>query len=109
MDREEILNRSRKENEGRRDEREMAAHGHASRVGMLVGAFVCVALVLASEFLFHIPEIGWVGWLVYFTMQGAGNIVLYKDLKNPKSLTWGIVELVMATLFAVVLVLKSVV
>lgn len=109
MDRDEVLKRSRKENEGQRDEREMAAHGHASRIGMLVGAFVCVALVLASEFLFHIPEIGFVGWLVYFTMQGAGNIVLYKDLGNPRSLTWGIIELAIATLFAVVLVWKNVV
>jgi len=109
MDREEILKRSRKENEGQHDEREMAAHGHASRVGMLVGAFVCVALVLASEFIFHIPEIGWVGWLVYFTMQGTGNIVLFKDLGNRKSLIWGVVELVFAVLFAVVLVVKSVV
>lgn len=109
MNKEEILKMSREENEGRHDEREMIAFGTASRVGMLVGALVCVLLVLASEFLFHIPEIGWVGWLVYFAMQGSSNIVLYKDLKIRRNLVWGIIELAFAIAFVVVLVVKSVV
>ena len=109
MNKEEILKMSREENEGRHDEREMIAFGTASRVGMLVGALVCVLLVLASEFLFHIPEIGWVGWLVYFAMQGSSNIVLYKDSKIRKNLVWGIIELAFAIAFVVVLVVKSVV
>lgn len=109
MNKEEILKMSREENEGRHDEREMIAFGTASRVGMLVGALVCVLLVLASEFLFHIPEIGLVGWLVYFAMQGSSNIVLYKDLKIRRNLVWGITELAFAVAFAVVLVVKSVV
>ena len=82
MNKEEILKMSREENEGRHDECEMMAYGTASRVGMLVGAIICAVLVFASELLFHIPEIGLVGWLVYFAMQGSGSIVLYKKLKN---------------------------
>ncbi|MBE6639879.1 MAG: hypothetical protein E7616_10660 [Ruminococcaceae bacterium] len=109
MDKDEILKMSREENEGRHDEREMIAYGTASRVGMFVGAIICAALVFASELLFHIPEIGLVGWLVYFAMQGSGNIVLYKDLKNRRNLIWGVVEIVFAIAFAVVLVIRSVV
>ena len=45
MDREEILKMSRKENEGKRDERERLELDAASRVGMFTGLFVCMALV----------------------------------------------------------------
>lgn len=109
MNKEQILKMSREENEGRHDEREMIAYGTASRVGMLVGALLCALLVVASEFLFCIPEIGLVGWLVYFSMQGSANIVLYKDLKIRRNLIWGIIEIVFAVAFIVVLVVKSVV
>lgn len=109
MNKEEVLKMSREENAGRHDEREMIAFGTASRVGMFVGALVCVLLVLASKFLFRNPEIGLVGWLVYFTMQGSSNMVLYKDLKIRRNLIWGIIELACAVAFVVVLVVKSVV
>ena len=109
MNKDEVLKMSREENEGRHDEREIIAFGTASRTGMLVGALVCVLLVFASELLFHIQEIGLVGWLVYFAMQGSSNIVLYKDLKNRRNLIWGIIEIAFAVAFAVVLVIRSVV
>lgn len=109
MDKDEILKMSREENEGRHDEREMIAYGTASRVGMLVGAIICAVLVFTSELLFHIPEIGLVGWLVYFAMQGSGNIALYKELKNNRNLIWGVIEIVFAVAFAIVLVIRSVV
>lgn len=109
MNKDEVLKMSREENEGKHDEREIIAFGTASRVGMLVGAFVCVLLVFASELLFNIPEIGLVGWLVYFAMQGSSNIVLFKVLKSRRNLVWGIIEIVFAVAFGVVLVLKSVV
>lgn len=109
MDKDEILKRSRQENEGKHDEREMAAYGTAAKVGMLVGAFVCIALILASEFIFHIPEIALVGWLVYFAMQGTSNVVLFTKLKARKHLIWGIVEILLSAAFAVTIVLKNVV
>ena len=109
MNKDEILKMSREENAGRRDEREILVYGAASRVGMLVGAVICVLLVLASEFLFHMPEIGLVGWLVYFAMQGSGNIVLYKNLVNRQNLIWGIVEIALAATFAATLVVRCVV
>lgn len=109
MNKDEILKMSRDENEGRRDEREMAAYGSASRAGMLVGAIICAVLVFASGLLFHIPEIGLVGWLVYSAMQGSGSIVLFKKLKTRRNLIWGIIEIALAVAFATVLIVKSVV
>ena len=109
MNKDEVLKMSREENEGRHDEREIIVFGAASRVGMLVGAFVCVLLVFASELIFHIPEIGLVGWLVYFAMQGSSNIVLHRDLKCRRNLIWGIIEIAFAVAFAVSLIVKSVV
>jgi len=107
MNKDEILEKSRSENKGKHDEREMAAFGKSSRVGMLVGGLLCVALVLAGEFIFHVPEIGFVGWLVYFAMQGSSNIVLYKHLGERGKLVWGIIELVIAAAFAVTLSIRS--
>ena len=109
MNKDEVLKMSREENEGRHDEREIIAFGTASRVGMLVGALVCVLLIFASELLFHIPAIGLVGWLVYFAMQGSSNIALFKNLKNRRNLIWGIIEIALAAVFAVTLVMRSMV
>ena len=107
MNKDEVLKMSREENEGRHDEREIVAFGTASRVGMLIGALVCVLLVFARELLFHIPEIGLVGWLVYFSIQGSSNIVLFRDLKKRRNLIWGIIEIAFAVAFAVVLVIRT--
>lgn len=109
MNKEEILKKSQQENQGRFDECETAAFGKASRVGMLVGALLCVVLILVSEFVLNMPELGIAGWTVYFAMQGSSNVVLYKQLKTRLRLIYGIVELVFAVAFAVALVLKTVV
>ena len=106
MNKEEILKMSRAENEGRHDERELAAMGAASRVGMAVGALVCMLLVFASELLFNIPEIGLASWLVYFSMYGATNFVMYRKLKSRRNLRWGIIVTVAAVAFAVALVVR---
>lgn len=75
---------------------------------MLVGALVCVALILISEFVLNVPELALVGWMVYFAMQGSSNIVLYKNSKTRSKLIYGIVEIVFAVAFAVAVVFKTV-
>jgi hypothetical protein len=88
MKKDDVLELSRKENRGKLDEREMAAIGTASRVGMLVGGILCAVLVFLSEFLFKVDEIGVVAWLVYFAMQGSHHIALYTKLKGNKHLVY---------------------
>lgn len=103
MKKDEILEMSRKENQGRRDEREMAAYGTASRVGMLVGGIICAILAFLSEFLFKVHEIGLVAWLVYFAMHGSHYITLYAHLRERKQLIYGIITFVTSVVFAVTL------
>ena len=109
MNKEEILKMSRAENEGKRDEREIMVSGMASKIGMAVGILICTLLVLASELLLKIPEVGLAGWLVYFSMYGASNLAMYKELKNRRNLEWGIITTAAAVVFAAMLIVKSVV
>ena len=108
MNKEDILKMSQRENKGKLDEREFAAFGKASRVGMLVGAFLCVILILVSEFVLNKPELSLVGWMVYFAMQGSSNIVLFKYLKTRSKLVYGIIEIGFAVAFVIALVVKTV-
>ena len=109
MNKEDILKMSQQENKGKHDERELAAFGKASRIGMFVGAMVCVALILVSEFILNMPELALAGWMVYFAMQGSSNMVLYKHLQARSKLIYGIVEIVLALVFAVAVVFRNVV
>ena len=107
MKKEEVLEMSRKENQGNYDEREMAALGIASRVGMLVGGIICAVLGLLSECLFKNHEIGLVAWLVCFAMHGSHSITLYAQLKAREELIYGMISLVSAVAFAVALCFVS--
>lgn len=109
MNKEDILKKSQQENKGKLDERELAIFGKASRIGMLVGALLCVALILVSEFALNMPELALAGWMVYFAMQGSSNIVLYCYLKKRSKLVYGILGIVFAIAFAVTVVFKAVV
>ena len=109
MKKEEILKMSRAENEGRHDEREIMVSGTASKIGMAVGVVMCTLLVLVSKFLLKIPEVGLAGWLVYFSMYGASNLAMYKELKIRRNLNWGIMATAAAAVFSVMLIVKSVV
>ena len=103
MQKDEILEMSRKENEGKHDECEMTAFGTSGRVGMLVGGILCAILAFLSEVLFEVAEIGLVSWLVYFAMQGSSYITLYAKLKAKKQLVYGVIALTFAVAFAVAL------
>lgn len=109
MNKEDILKMSRAENENQPDEHELMVFGEASRVGLFVGAFICVVLAFVSNLLFHRPEIGYVGWLVYFIMFGSSNVVLFQKLKNRKYLWLAFLELGVGIFFVVLLVIECMV
>lgn len=108
MDKEKILEMSRQENKGKNDEREASVYAAASRVGMAVGALVCIMLVIISEFVIDVPEVGMVGWLVYFAMLGASSIVVYRQLKKRINLVTAILELLCAVMYTISLIVKNV-
>lgn len=106
MEKEEILKMSRKENAGRPDEYEAAAYGRSSRAGLCAGAVACIILAFSGELIFHMPEIGIVGWLVYCVMLGGSSISLYCDLKRRRDLIYGIIEFGAAFAFAAALIIR---
>lgn len=108
MNKEEILKKSQEENRGKLDEREKTVFGAASRIAMIVGAVICVLLVLLGELVLDSPELAFVGWMIYFAMQGSSNIVLFKHLRKRVKLVYGVVEIVFAIAFAVALVIMAV-
>ena len=108
MNKEQILKMSQKENSGKLDEREIIALDKASRVGMVVGAFICIALVLVSRYILNTPELAFAGFMLYFALQGSSNLALYKSLKSKTKLIYGIVEIIFSVAFAVAIVIKTV-
>lgn len=65
--------------------------------------------MLVSEFVLNTHELTFVGWMVYFAMQGSSNLVLYKHLKERFKLVYGIVATVFSVVFAVTIIYVSVV
>ncbi len=106
MKKEEILKKSREENIGRCDERELAALGAASRIGLGVGGLLCVALILISEFLLKTSMLAIAGWMVYLGMFGSQKLVLYKYLGKKSDLFFGIGNIIVAIIAMVLIVVK---
>ena len=107
MKKEEILELSRRENEGGHDEMELAAFGTAAKAGMMCGGIVCMLLVLLSEFLFHVEEIAIVGWLVYFAMHCSNSTVMYVKLKTKAMLARAIATFIATIAFTLTLFFVS--
>lgn len=108
MNKDEILKMSQRENKGKFDERELDAFGKASRVGMLVGALLCVVLAFVSDVVFDMHELALAGWMLYFAMEASNNIVLFRYLKKRSNLIYGIIGILIAVVFAVAIVFKAV-
>lgn len=107
LNRDEILAKSRQENIGICDERELAAIGSAAKVGMLVGGILCAVLVFVSEVFFNNPGVSLAAWMVYFAMRGSHDIAFCVKMQERKRLVSGIIELVASFVFAVALVVFS--
>lgn len=103
MKKEDVLKMSRKENEGKHDEREMAAYSAACKVGFLVGGILCAVLIFVAEVILQVREIGMVAWMIYAAMYGSNSIILYTQLRKRTHLVCGIVALIVAVAFTVLL------
>ena len=93
MNREEILARNRKENEGKSDERELQIYADASQVGMAVGGILAVLMVLFSRIV-KAPIIGFGAWALYFSMFGSRRLYQYMKTKEGARLAQAIVGIV---------------
>lgn len=106
MDKDQILQMSRQENEGQPDEREQSIEEHADQLGKTVGVIICLLLVFLAEYVLHNRDIGRAAWIVFFSMTGSSD--LYRYLKTKKRLFWAILELFCAVTYTVFLVLLAV-
>ena len=81
MNKKEILEISRKENEGQLDERELQINANASKFGMAGGCILSIIIVILSR-IFDTPVLGLAAWAVYFSMYGTRhlyNFIFTKD------------------------------
>jgi len=106
MNREEILAKSRKENE-KMDEREKAAFTSAGQRATAVGGLVCVAILLLNTALDRFGDpTTWAVWAVYLSMTGTTLLAKYAKLKKRHELIFGCVQVLMAAAFLAVYVKK---
>lgn len=100
MNKEEILEKSRNENKGKKDERENVAYGEASKVETLTGEFICLILVLIGKYI-NIPKVAFTSFIVYFAMVGSSRISLYIQLKEKSFLLRGIICIIVTIVFSI--------
>ena len=105
MDKEKILESSRRENKNR-DLAEMEVTAQAGNIAGRVGAAVCVVLTLVfrifTKTYFLSP------WVVYFSILAAHALVKYARLKRKTDLILSILYSVMCFLFLTFFVLRLV-
>ena len=96
MDKEEILERSRRENE-KLDERERDALAASGKMVFLVGGIICV-LIIALEWNFR-RRIATEIWAVYASMYGTNELIQYFRLRKISHLIFALLQLAMAVFF----------
>ena len=94
MNKKEILEKSRKENEGRLDERELQINANASKIGMAVGGCLSVIIVIISRIL-DMPLLGLSAFTVYFSMYGTRHLYNFIFTKDKVELFQAIIAIVM--------------
>ncbi len=103
MEREEILKRSRKENENI-DEMERDAFFKAGQKACAVGGLVC-ALIIITEAIFS-DHISYGTWAVYLSITGTMLFVKYLHLRKKHELIFGLFELALAIGFLIMHVIS---
>jgi hypothetical protein len=98
MDRNDILERSRKENR-KMDEREKDALAKAGQRATAVGGVIC-AFVILFEAIFS-DIVSFSTWAVYLSMTGTALLVKYSILRKKHELIFGLLQVILAAIFMV--------
>ena len=105
MNKEEILEKSRRENK-KLDERERDALATSGRMAFLVGGIIC-ALIIALEWYFR-GRMPTKIWAVYTSMYGTNELVQYFRLRKISHLIFALLQLAVAVLFFGIFVMRLV-
>ena len=98
IDRDEILERSRRENQGE-DEYEREVSLRSAQLGMKVGLLACCVVASLSAAVTDRINAGC--WIIYFSIWAAGSINKYRRLRQPRELGFAIGSIAAGVLFAV--------
>ncbi len=104
MDKEEILKKSREENEGQDGEYEKSLFSKAYKVSNGIGVCVCLILAVVSRYIFASPEVAFAGFIVLFSTQASLDLTKYVYLKEKRDLIYGIVSIIATVVFSGALV-----
>ena len=108
MDKDQILQMSRHENEGQPDEWEQSIDERAAVIGKTVGLIACVLVVLLAEYALHNRDLGRGAWVVYFAMEGSSDLYKYLKTKKRAKLIWASLELFCAVTYLILMILYEV-
>ena len=104
MNKEDILEKSRKENKGKHDERELAALARAGQIAAAVGGMLC-AIIILLESIFS-DSVSTAPWAIYLGMTGTTLLVKYVKLRKPHELLFALLELALAIIFIVMFIIQ---
>ena len=105
MNREEVLEKSRKENKNQ-DEMEKETLAKAGQRACAVGGLVCMVVIL-FEAIFT-DSVNFSTWAVYLSMTGTMLMVKYLRLKKKHELVFGLLQLTLAAVFLVIYIVRIV-
>ena len=105
MDKETILKLSRKENENKYDEGQIAAIDFSYKVSRIVGGILCALLACVGAFVFEARELSMGVCIVYFSMAASGNLIKFLSMRKKVDLVWGIIDSII-TIVSLVLLFK---
>jgi hypothetical protein len=108
MNKDEVLERSRKETKNQ-DEMERDALAKAGQKACAIGGLVCASIiVLEAIFSDFANQVTFAAWAVYLSMTGTMLLVKYIRLKKKHELVFGILQLAVAAIFFVMYVIRLV-
>ncbi|MBQ9374941.1 MAG: hypothetical protein IJU04_01195 [Ruminococcus sp.] len=108
MTRDEILEKSRKENKGN-DEREAAALAKAGQIAAFAGGMMCFVILLLEGILSQFTgRVVFAIWAVYMTITGTTLLTKYFKLKKKHELVFGLIELLLAVWLLVMYIIDLV-
>ena len=103
MNRDEILEKSRKENKNR-DYAELEVAYQAGNMAWRVGATVCCIISVISHWLINIMLYS--PWIIYFSMLGTNYLVQYQKVKRKTDLFLVVVHYTMGSLAFVFFIIR---
>ncbi|MBR1523259.1 MAG: hypothetical protein IJ641_02265 [Lachnospiraceae bacterium] len=98
MDKEEILEKSRIENQNQ-DEMERDVFAKAGQKACAVGGVVCAVIIIIEAF--FSDQVSYGTWAVYLSMTGTMLLYKYMKLKKRHELIFGGIQLALAAIFLI--------